>query len=200
MKVDQGQVTAAITAGDRGRRTATILWQRRRRCVGAARRPGCRDLSSQCCPRRAICDSGAARACGMRIVGGRRFPFRNQVRRSVPGSGGDQYRRRRGRNELTLAVARREEWREQVKLARLLDKWPDPACSPWTATDPVAPSVTSGAMRKKRGVKPGVIAEPAVASVTMPRAMTSPHRAPRKQQIRLSRARRFQKSIRRHTR
>ena len=97
-------------------------------------------------------------------------------------------------------MARREEWREQVKLARLLDKWPDPACSPWTATDPVAPSVTSGAMRKKRGVKPGVIAEPAVASVTMPRAMTSPHRAPRKQQIRLSRARRFQKSIRRHTR
>jgi hypothetical protein len=43
-----------------------------------------------------------------------------------------------------------------VKLARLLDKWLDPACSFWTATDPVAPSVTSGAMRKKRGVRPGV--------------------------------------------
>jgi hypothetical protein len=53
-------------------------------------------------------------------------------------------------------VARREEWREQVKLARLLDKWLDPACTFWTATDPVAPSVTSGVMRKKRGVKPGV--------------------------------------------
>jgi hypothetical protein len=53
-------------------------------------------------------------------------------------------------------VARREEWREQVKLSRLLDKWLDPACTFWTATDPVAPSATSGAMRKKRGVKPGV--------------------------------------------
>jgi len=53
-------------------------------------------------------------------------------------------------------VARREEWLEQVKLSLLLDKWLDPACTFWTATDPVAPSVTSGAMRKKRGVKPGV--------------------------------------------
>jgi hypothetical protein len=43
-----------------------------------------------------------------------------------------------------------------VKLARLLDKWLDPACTFWTATDPVAASETSGAMRKKRGVKPGV--------------------------------------------
>jgi len=53
-------------------------------------------------------------------------------------------------------MARREEWQEQKKLARLLDKWLDPACTFWTATDPVASSVTSGAMRKKRGVKPGV--------------------------------------------
>jgi hypothetical protein len=53
-------------------------------------------------------------------------------------------------------VARREEWQEQVKLARLLDKWLEPSCTFWTATDPVAASVTSGAMRKKRGVKPGV--------------------------------------------
>ena len=53
-------------------------------------------------------------------------------------------------------MARREEWREQVKLARLLDKWLEPACTFWTATDPIAPSVSSGAMRKKRGVKPGV--------------------------------------------
>jgi hypothetical protein len=71
-------------------------------------------------------------------------------------SGRDRRRRRRGRNELTLAVARREEWQEQAKPARLLDKWLEPACTFWTATDPVAPSVTSGAMRKKRGVKPGV--------------------------------------------
>jgi hypothetical protein len=53
-------------------------------------------------------------------------------------------------------VSRRDEWQEQVKLSSLLDKWLDPACSFWTATDPVAPSATSGAMRKKRGVKPGV--------------------------------------------
>ena len=53
-------------------------------------------------------------------------------------------------------MARREEWREQVNLSLLLDKWLDPTCTFWTATDPVAPSATSGAMRKKRGVKPGV--------------------------------------------
>jgi hypothetical protein len=53
-------------------------------------------------------------------------------------------------------VSRRAEWQEQVKLSLLLDKWLDPACTFWTATDPVAPSATSGAMRKKRGVKPGV--------------------------------------------
>ena len=53
-------------------------------------------------------------------------------------------------------MAHREEWQEQVKFSLLLDKWLDPACTFWTATDPVAPSVASGAMRKKRGVKPGV--------------------------------------------
>jgi hypothetical protein len=53
-------------------------------------------------------------------------------------------------------MARREEWQEQKKLARLLDKWLDPACTFWTATDPVAPSALSGAIRKQRGVKPGV--------------------------------------------
>jgi hypothetical protein len=53
-------------------------------------------------------------------------------------------------------MARREEWQEQKKLARLLDKWLDPACTFWTATDPVAPSAASGAIRKQRGVKPGV--------------------------------------------
>jgi hypothetical protein len=53
-------------------------------------------------------------------------------------------------------MARREEWQEQKKLARLLDKWLDPACTFWTATDPVTASALSGAMRKQRGVKPGV--------------------------------------------
>ena len=53
-------------------------------------------------------------------------------------------------------MARREEWQAQVQLKILLEKWLDPACTFWTATDPVAPSVTSGAMRKKRGVKPGL--------------------------------------------
>jgi hypothetical protein len=53
-------------------------------------------------------------------------------------------------------MARREEWQEQKKLSRLLDKWLDPACTFWTATDPVAPSALSGAIRKQRGVKPGV--------------------------------------------
>jgi hypothetical protein len=53
-------------------------------------------------------------------------------------------------------MSRRTEWRQQVLLAALLDKWLDPACTFWTATDPVAPSLLSGVMRKKRGVKPGV--------------------------------------------
>jgi len=53
-------------------------------------------------------------------------------------------------------VSRREEWQEQIALAELLDEWLDPTCSFWTATDPVAPTRASGAVRKKRGVKPGV--------------------------------------------
>jgi hypothetical protein len=53
-------------------------------------------------------------------------------------------------------MARREEWQEQKKLARQLDKWLDPTCTYWTATDPVASSALSGAIRKQRGVKPGV--------------------------------------------
>jgi hypothetical protein len=53
-------------------------------------------------------------------------------------------------------VSRREEWQEQIKLAALLDTWLDPACTFWTATDPIAPSAISGFLRKRRGVKPGV--------------------------------------------
>jgi hypothetical protein len=49
-----------------------------------------------------------------------------------------------------------EEWSEQIKLAALLDRWLDPTCSYWTATDPVAGDAVSGAGRKLRGVKPGV--------------------------------------------
>jgi hypothetical protein len=52
-------------------------------------------------------------------------------------------------------VAWRDEWRAQVKLASLLDKWL-PACAFATATDPIAPSALAGAMRRKRGVKAGV--------------------------------------------
>jgi hypothetical protein len=52
-------------------------------------------------------------------------------------------------------MARREEWQQQKILARWLNKWlPDDAF--WTATDPVAASALSGAIRKQRGVKPGV--------------------------------------------
>jgi hypothetical protein len=52
-------------------------------------------------------------------------------------------------------MARRAEWLAQAKLSRLLDRWlPDDAF--FTATDAVARSATSGAMRKRRGLKPGV--------------------------------------------
>jgi hypothetical protein len=52
-------------------------------------------------------------------------------------------------------MACRQEWQEQKLLARLLDIWLDPACTFWTATDPVASSAVSGWVRKQRGVKPG---------------------------------------------
>ena len=48
------------------------------------------------------------------------------------------------------------EWFEQVRLARLLDRWIDPQTTFWTATDPVTTSPLAGFMRKKRGVKAGV--------------------------------------------
>lgn len=50
----------------------------------------------------------------------------------------------------------RREWKEQVRLAQLLNNWLDPIRVCWTATDPVAASVTSGFLRKKRGVRPGI--------------------------------------------
>ena len=47
------------------------------------------------------------------------------------------------------------EWEQQAKLAALLDTWLDPACTYWSASDPVASSVKTGLFRKMRGVKPG---------------------------------------------
>ena len=47
------------------------------------------------------------------------------------------------------------EWREQVRLAGLLDKWLDDTCSFATATDPVTSSALSGWLRRRRGVKAG---------------------------------------------
>jgi hypothetical protein len=61
-----------------------------------------------------------------------------------------------GRIELSLPVPRRAEWQEQKRLAALLDRWLDPAGTFATSTDPVAASALAGAIRKQRGVKPGV--------------------------------------------
>jgi hypothetical protein len=52
-------------------------------------------------------------------------------------------------------VARREEWLQQVKLARMLDRWADGATTWWSAIDTVPRSATNGAMRKLRGCKSG---------------------------------------------
>jgi hypothetical protein len=54
-----------------------------------------------------------------------------------------------------LSVANHE-WREQVKLAVLLDRWLDPKTSFATATDPVCSSALAGWLRRRRGVKAGV--------------------------------------------
>lgn len=48
----------------------------------------------------------------------------------------------------------RHEWTEQVRLSALLDRWLPDGAFP-TAMDTVA-SALAGAMRKKRGVKPGI--------------------------------------------
>jgi hypothetical protein len=50
---------------------------------------------------------------------------------------------------------RREEWRQQTELCRITDRWL-PADAFWTATDPIAPTALSGALRRLRGVKRGV--------------------------------------------
>jgi hypothetical protein len=80
-----------------------------------------------------------------------RHPFAKSGRRTVVRPALSGARRLRSNRP-----PRHEEWSEQIKLAALLDRWLDPACSFWTATDPVAASATSGAGRKQRGVKPGI--------------------------------------------
>jgi hypothetical protein len=65
---------------------------------------------------------------------------------------GSSVAQRSGRKRLR----QHEEWSEQSKLCRLLDRRLDPACSDWTATDGVAASANSGRSRKLRGIKPGV--------------------------------------------
>jgi hypothetical protein len=50
---------------------------------------------------------------------------------------------------------KRWEWREQAKLAPLLDRWL-PGDAFWTATDPYVGSAMTGWMRRLRGVRRGV--------------------------------------------
>ena len=53
-------------------------------------------------------------------------------------------------------MARRAEWQQEVLLASLLDRWIDPATTFATAVDNVTRDATSGAMRRRRGVVPGL--------------------------------------------
>ena len=83
---------------------------------------------------------------------------------------------------------RGQEWLEQKRLARLLGKWLDPSYSFWTGTDPAAAPALSGAIRKQRGVKPGVTDTLVCCHYTKPIAIemksrvgkcSPPHRAVR---------------------
>ncbi len=51
---------------------------------------------------------------------------------------------------------RRQEWREQMKLSVMLDKYLDPACTFWTSLENKPISRISGIFQKKRGVKSGI--------------------------------------------
>lgn len=55
-----------------------------------------------------------------------------------------------------MARGRQHEWAEQIRLARLLDKWLDPRCCCWTATEGVAPNAAVGAYRRRRGMRAGI--------------------------------------------
>ena len=74
-RVDQGQVTTAIAAGRsaaHGDDAAAAEGTLRLARLGG---PDAVTFLSPYCPHRGIGDGGAARACGMRSAGGRRFPF-----------------------------------------------------------------------------------------------------------------------------
>src|SRR4029077_2490015 len=51
---------------------------------------------------------------------------------------------------------RREEWRQQMKLSVMLDKYLDPPCSFWTSLENKPISRISGIFQKKRGVRSGL--------------------------------------------
>jgi len=51
---------------------------------------------------------------------------------------------------------RRQEWIEQVKLARLLAKYLDPATTFWTSLENKPSSRLNGVLQKKRGVRSGL--------------------------------------------
>jgi hypothetical protein len=50
---------------------------------------------------------------------------------------------------------RREEWREQIKLSGMLDKYLDPTGTFWTSLENKPISRISGIFQKKRGVRSG---------------------------------------------
>jgi hypothetical protein len=52
--------------------------------------------------------------------------------------------------------SRREEWTEQTKLASMLAKYLDPACTFWTSLENKPISRISGIFQKKRGVRSGI--------------------------------------------
>ena len=51
---------------------------------------------------------------------------------------------------------RREEWRQQMKLSVMLDKYLDPTCTFWTSLENKPISRISGIFQKKRGVRSGI--------------------------------------------
>ena len=53
-------------------------------------------------------------------------------------------------------ASQRQEWTEQTKLAGLLAKYLDPACTFWTALENKPISRVSGVFQKRRGVRSGL--------------------------------------------
>jgi hypothetical protein len=52
--------------------------------------------------------------------------------------------------------SRREEFAEQVRLAEMLAAYLDPTCTYWTSLENKPRSAVSGALQRRRGVKPGL--------------------------------------------